>query len=109
MAYHQTGGLVRSVTDRTGQAQLTSKQITTKPGRETPALVRSRQDTKKKPVDPAETAENQRYEYDYSTNRDPELSRPEEDFRRTQSPQSPNPTLSRPKEPKNNSESINQD
>ena len=89
MAYHQTGGLVRSVTDRTGQAQLTSKQITTKPGRETPALVRSRQGTKKKPVDPTETAENQRYEYDYSTNRDPEISRPEEGFRRTPKPTEP--------------------
>ena len=89
MAYHQTGGLVRSVTDRTGQAQLTSKQITTKPGRKTPALVRSRQGTKKNPVDPAGTAENQRYEYDYSTNRDPEISRPEEGFRMTPKPTGP--------------------
>ena len=55
---------MRSVTDRTGQAQLTSKQTPLNTRRETPALDRSRQDTKKEPVDPTETAENQRYEYD---------------------------------------------
>ena len=82
---------MRSVTDRTGQAQLTSKQTPLNTRRETSALAKSRQVTKKKPVDPTETAGNQRYEYDYPTNRGPGLSRPEENFRRTQSPPGPEP------------------
>ena len=80
---------MRSVTDRTGQAQLTSNKTPLNPAEKHQRSSGVGRALGKNPVDPTETAENQRYEYDYSTNRDPEISRPEEGFRRTPKPTGP--------------------
>ena len=83
---------MRSVTDRTGQAQLTSKQTPLNTCRERQGSTGVGRTLRKSRLTRPKLPKTRGTSTTYSTNRGPDLSRPEEDFRRAQSPQSPKPT-----------------